>query len=85
MLRLRMATKMYIQLMLHPNDFYTPCIVGFLSADMAPVAYKLSNLTILWVLSVLIKSYAVMNKNDVFSSFLGSPYVTVFHIHKMQP
>ena len=50
-----MVTKMYIQLMLHPNNFYRPCIVGFLSADMASVEYTLSNRIIFWVLSVLIK------------------------------
>ena len=58
-----MATKMYIQLMLHSNNFYTPCIVGFLSVDMASVENMLSNLIIFWVLSVLIKSNAVMNQN----------------------
>ena len=52
---LSMVTKMYIQLMLHPNNVYTSCIVGFLSADMAPVEYTLSNCTKFWVLSVLIK------------------------------
>ena len=50
-----MVTKMYIQLMLHPNNVYTSCIVGFLSADMASVEYTFSNRIIFWVLSVLIK------------------------------
>ena len=38
-----------------PNNFYTSCVVGFLSADMASVEYTLSNRIIFWVLSVLIK------------------------------
>ena len=68
---LSMAMKMYISFMLHPRyNFYTPCIFMVILAYMTSMEYKLSNDITLWVLSVHITIYALLNQNwCIFHNF----------------